>query len=266
MKTMLLLVVITFGSAVTELTAQEDGVYEVLPKGGVGNAVTLTVLGGQISSGNNSNDEWHLFVKYPQEGFLPGNRYCVFLEGRKKSIYGWGSDGTPSYDFSLGLTTSEAKRASAMLGIPLLARAHPGHRIDGTFSTDKAAYAPGELIVVTLKIRNVSNSPFYFTQGGRQRGPRDDQFTFFGRGPQGTLAVKDAMNFGGILRVITVPPNEEVLITAELNSWLDTDKPGTYWVFGSYLLPIHQTDAQAHNPTWEDYITRPFSFEVKERK
>lgn len=110
--------------------------------------------------------------------------------------------------------------------------------------------------------RNLGEGPLLFRQGGHQRGPRDDQFRFFGSGPQGTLPVKEATNFGALMHVVTIPPNEEVLLRVELNAWFDLETPGSYFLFGSYLLPICKSETVAFPTDWEDYLVRPFSFEV----
>jgi hypothetical protein len=256
-RSCLLLAVLAAGGA-----AAEDGVYETAADGGLGKRVALTVTRGHILSQSNANDRWSAFVCFPQAGFLEGDRYTVVLAGKARRINGWGKSGDREYDFGLLLDAAEVEPARALFGLPVLPRHHPGYRIDGAFSTAKAVYEPGEKISVTLVIRNVGDQPFFFQRGGRQRGPRDDQFVFAGEGPDGSLEIKQAFDFGGMSVIQPIPAHGELSLDVDLGGWIDARKPGTYQLTASYLLPVHEDDASAF-AVWEDWLTRPFSFEVR---
>lgn len=242
--------------------AVEDGVYELTADGTPGARVLLPVTRGQFYASDNANDHWHGFVCYPQAGFLEGDRYGVVLADTLKRIAGSGRSGHSEYDFGLDLTASEVERAHALFGLPVHARHHPGHRIDGSFTTAKMVYEPHEKIVVTLAIRNLSDQPFRFQQGGHQRGPRDDQYHFTGQGPAGSMAIKPALNFGGMSAVTTIPPHGTWSMSVDLGGWMACDQPGPYTLMASYLLPIQEDDRNGM-PIWEDYLTRPLSFTVR---
>ncbi len=241
----------------------EDGVYEVDTHGVFGKRVVLPVIRGQIYSLNNANDRWAGDIGYPQAGFLEGNHYRVVLSGKQKNIWGFGKNGDTEFNFGFQLEAGEVEQAKALLSLPVHARHHPGHRIDGAFSTTKEAYRPGEKITVTLVIRNLSDQPFRFQQGGHQRGPRDDQFCFAGEGPDGGLKIKTASNFGGLSVLTTIAPHGELSLSVDLGNWIDVEKMGYYSLMGSYLLPIHDDDTIQSMAIWEDFLTRPFAFEVE---
>ena len=242
--------------------AVEDGVYELDRNGKPGKHVSLPVIHGEISSLSNANDAWSASVFFPQAGFQEGNRYCAVVAGNHKEINGWGKSGTTEYDFSLQLTTDEVEPARTLFGLPIHARRHPEHRIDGAFTTAKETYRPGESIIVTLVIRNLSDRPFHFLKGGHQRGPRDDQFSFSGEGPEGTLKIKSAMNFGGMSVISTIPPHAQASLSVDLCGWIDAAKPGFYSLMASYLLPIHEDEQIRSREIWQDYLTRPCVFKV----
>lgn len=245
-------------------SAVEDGVYESDQTGALCKPVTLTVTRGRIHSLSNANDRWSAIVCFPQVGFQEGNRYSVVLGGRATKITSWGNSSDKEYVFSLEFMSSELEAAKALFGLPVEARQHPAYAIDGSFTTDKGIYLVGEKIVVTMVIRNVGDQPFRFFKGGHQRGPRDDQFHFSGVGPDGgTLMVKSAMNFGGMGSVITIAPHDQVSLSVDLDGWIDASQPGYYTLMVSYLLPIHATDDVSKSETWEDYLTRPCTFEVQ---
>lgn len=248
------------------LFAVDDGVYEAGADGLPGTRIKLNITRGHIRSQSNANDRWTAFVCYSQKDALEGNKYTVVLNGTARKVGSWGKSGDAENHFSLELKSSDVDAAKKLFGFEPLKRWHNGFKIDGSFSTDKAAYTPGEKITITLTLRNVGDAPFYFRVGGRNRGPRDDQFSFLCEGPEGSVPSKRAMNFGGLSTVRTIEPGKEYTQEVDLAGWFDLTKPGYYMLKGSYYLEIHDQWDDPHFGIWEDYLTRAFHVEIKEKQ
>lgn len=242
--------------------AFEDGVYDRDDSGKPVNRVKLNVTRGHILSLRNANDEWSLFVCYSPDGFLEGNKYTVVLNGKVHTISSSGKSGATENDFSLVLKSNEVDAAKKLFGFQPIERKHNGYKLDVTFTPDKETYSPSENISIKMTIKNVGEKPFYFRVGGRNRGPRDDQFTFSCEGPDGTVPVKSAMNFGGIAIVREIEPGKEYSKDISLAGWFDLKKPGSYSLIGSYLLSVYETKNVHSFEIWEDYLTRPFYFKI----
>src|SRR5690606_22633329 len=105
----------------------------------------------------------------------------VPLHGERRLHFS--SGGSPSSDGEYFATTSGYGAAAAeelirLFNPQVLRRRHPGHRMMATFVPAKKKFEAGEPVLVTLKITNVGDAEFAFEQGGKQRGSRDNQFTF----------------------------------------------------------------------------------------
>jgi hypothetical protein len=196
---------------------------------------------------------------------MEGNLYTVVLNGKTFKINSWGNSGNDESDFGMQLETADVAAAEKLFKFMRIERKHPAYCIDGAFSTVKTVFAPGEKILVTLTIRNVGTEPFFFQLGGHNRGPRDDQFSFSENASFGTSAfpVKTAQNFGGISMIQTIKPGETFTKEVDLGGWFELNKPGYHFLIGSYLLSIY-ANANHETMVWEDYLTRPFWFEIRE--
>jgi hypothetical protein len=243
------------------LHAQEDGVYESAP--GNGPAVRLKILSGNILPLTNSNDLFNVDICFEPDGRPSGTVYYVVLDGRKKKRSSNGMNGeNPTFSLD-NLTHSEATSASALFGLPVQLRKHPGHRIDATFTTDKPEYAPGDPITVTVTIRNLGDEPIYFTK--LNVGPKDDSFSFAPVSiPFGNAEVTKTYIGGGVSIVETLPAHGAISIAAKLDEWHETKIPGSYYFLGSYILEMFKDrNRPSFSPIWVDYATRLFHFDVK---
>jgi len=105
---------------------------------------------------------------------------ALLIDGRCFMIY---SRSDPEKDGTVNLSTvihgDEALRAvTKVYKIEPVLRKHPGHKFAVSFQPDKESYKPGDAITLKLSIKNVGNETVSFFDGGRQRGPRDNQFGF----------------------------------------------------------------------------------------
>jgi len=259
------LILITTAILASQLLALDDGVYETGADGAPAARAKLNITRGDIRSLSNANDRWTVFVCYSQKDSLEGSKYTVVLNSTARRIGSCGKSGDAEYSFSLDLQSNDLDAAKKLLGFEPKKRWHNGYKIDGSFSTNKT-YAPGEKITVTMTLRNVGDAPFYFRVGGMNRGPRDDQFTFLCEGPEGGMPSKKAMNFGGRSTLQTIEPGKEFTKEVDLAGWFDLKKPGFYFLRGSYFLEVHDESAYPSFGIWEDFLTRPFYLEIKEKQ
>jgi hypothetical protein len=257
----LILIALVVHSTLRGLHAQEDGVYEWENRDGA--AVKLKIVHGEIEALTNSNDLFNVHVCFDPNGRPSGTLYYLILNGVEKKISGYGRNGDNPTFMLQNLTRKEADSASAILELPLPLREHPGHRIDAVFSTDEPIYTPGEPILVTLTLKNLTDQPLIFTKG--LSGPLNPQFTFAVTGPRGSLAVNQSGGGSFVMVRETIPPHGEAKLPAKLSAWFDSNTPGRYYILGSYTLAIFKSPTD-ESPVWFDYITRPFTFDVNATK
>ena len=99
--------------------------------------------------------------------------------------------------------------------------------------------------------------PLRFTHGGKQRGPRDNQFRFVaqaGIDGKGLPDTGDPQHFGGISRSITLKPGEVYTTEVDLSKWFKFAEPNTYQITGVFEMPvIDPTSADGWGPVlWDD--------------
>ncbi len=133
-------------------------------------------------------------------------------------------------------------RIAAKLGITPALRKHPGHKMAASFSPTKKAFKPGEPIVLNMTVKNVGDRPISFVDGGRQRGPRNNQFAFTafrngGTGPE-VPDTGDPTNFGGLGTFITLKPGEVFQKQIDIAKWFDLAKPDTYKINCRFEMEI----------------------------
>jgi len=257
--------------------APPDGIYLIHEKG-AGPKVTRNDTGDQLVLGErlttkfgaaaihstaNDNSRFHVDLTgagpFPQAQ-LPGST-ALMIAGRCFIIY---SRSDPGQDGKLNLGSVihgvEAMRAAAkaLKAEPQL-RKHPGHKFAVTFEPDKASYRPGEPITLTMKIKNVGDQTVCFHDGGRQRGPRDNQFGFtafrsggFGKAVPDT---GDPTNFGGRGSYRVLKLGDVFSKTVRLDSWFKFKDADTYQVTASYRLAFHEPDGKRYRVIWDDFAT-----------
>ena len=88
----------------------------------------------------------------------------------------------------------------------------------------------------------VGTGPLSFFEGGKQRGPRDNQYRFlaYRSGGHGRAVpdTGDPTNFGGIGAVRTLKPGESFARTVTLDKWFTFTDSDTYRVTGLFELPL----------------------------
>lgn len=157
-----------------------------------------------------------------------------------------------------------ADRVAAALGVKPLRREHPGHKARVTFRPLAPSYKVGDSPVLELAVENVGDVPIRFLEGGRQRGPRDNQFAFVAMSASGQgKAVPDTgspINFGGLGGFRTIEPGKTWTKQVPLDGWFKFTETDTYEITGVYRVQLLSTDqvrgANAdERPLWDDFFT-----------
>ncbi len=119
------------------------------------------------------------------------------------------------------------------------------------FRPTKNAFNLTEPVEVVMSVKNGGDRPFRLNKGGRQRGARDNRFSFDASQNGETLPdVGDGRHRGGRSHIVTIKPGESHEITVDLRKWFALDRPGLVRVRGYYeadhfdggiTQPLHST-------------------------
>jgi len=262
-----------------------DGIYVVHEKGDgpkvkrndTGDAIVLgqrlTDKFGSARIDSMSNDNTRFRLDLTGAGPIPKDTVpgpaALLLAGRCCMVYSR-SDLEADSRINLGSVVhgEEAVRAVAkILKVEPRLRVHPGHKMLVTWQTDKPSYKAGDAIGVTVKIKNVGDQPFSFMNGGRQRGPRDNQFGFTAfRGYGAGKALPDTgdpTNFGGLGGYVTLKSNEEFSKAVVLDKWFKFTEPDTYLLTGMFQLELRNPEGDTHWTCWDDFAVGTFSVRIE---
>ena len=150
------------------------------------------------------------------------------------------------------------KRASKIiaqkLGVKPRLRRDPGHKMAVRFWPAKDVFEPNEPVMVTMEIKNTGKVPFAFQDGGRQRGARNNQFSFSASRKSGSAVpdTGDGRDFGGKSTTRELQPGDTFEKQVDLKSWFRLAKPDIYSIQGSYQMELKTEDGWT---TWEDIAT-----------
>jgi hypothetical protein len=168
------------------------------------------------------------------------------------------ADGT----FDLNATVygdDAAGKVADRLKVERQKRKNPGHKIEVRWSPEKEQYKAGEAVTLKMELRNAGDAAVTFTVGGKQRGPRDNQYRFLAyRGYGMGKAVPDTgdpLNFGGISTSRTLKPGETYTATVPLEKWFTFADPDFYRVTGIFELELLDAAVPFGQPIWNDLAT-----------
>ena len=236
----------------------EDGVY-LLKSEGDGRKVTLNgaevVLGKRFSTsvGTNarlksvSNDNTRFVFYVNKVGPLPAEvtevQTALVVDGvvlhldRPEKFPADGIVNTWSNVYSAEV----ARTLAARYKIEPQVRKHPGHRYEIRWVPAKQEYAAGEAVTLKMELKNTGTGPLRFTHGGKQRGPRDNQFRFVaqaGIDGKGLPDTGDPQHFGGISQSVMLKPGEVYTAEVDLSKWFKFAEPNTYQITGVFEMPV----------------------------
>ncbi len=212
-----------------------------------------------LFSTSNDNDRFTLWAELPA---APADRWAyVRLPGRWVMASSSGTGPRPGESVAtFELTRAEAVALAKAQGLAVRERVRLGQGLRGTFRMPAGAPV-GAPAPVVLRLENAGPTAVRFMNGGRQRGPRDNRFSFEGWRDGEPLPVKQAYDFGGLAGLPELAPGAAFEVTAaDLREWLDLSAPGTYRIRCRYegeLFP--PGDAP---PSWPDGAHQTWDFVV----
>ena len=167
-------------------------------------------------------------------GALADNAFPTLVIGdRTIGSAGVGRDSTGTQvDFQVDRATAQLVARALAIAMHERAPLDTGMRYAWRFPHEIRRGAPA---VVTLVATNTGPTTVGFEIGGRQRGPRDNRFTFAVTRDDGSaLPIKVAWDFGGISYYKKLAPGDSAEVSADLESWALLDHPGRYTVTASH--------------------------------
>jgi hypothetical protein len=175
-------------------------------------------------------------------------------------------DGRIDLWFKLDGADDARKVAAALKTEPVL-RKHPGHRVVLKLTPDKETYRPGEPVTLAVDITNVGDVPVLFTDGGKQRGARNNQFRFlaYGTGGHGKAVpdTGDPWHHGGLSSLRPLKPGESVRHTVNLDKWFTFTQPDTYRITALFELELHHMPERFMRTTiWDELVVGECSIKV----
>ena len=214
---------------------------------------------------DNANTEFVLSMNIPYDKDLGPSTYLLVVEGTAYDQNGSGSSQqeTSSLNFMI-LGEQKAKQVAKYLGIPIVYRKHPQHKLGVRFMPTKREFQPGEEVTATLQITNVGANTVAFMKGGRNRAARDNQYLFAAYfNGKGVEDIGTTNHFGGLASRRALKPGETFEDRISLSKWFAFDKSGLYDIHGSYYLDFQDPGGHSWRTLWEDYVSADFSINIK---
>ena len=278
MKVIMVISLLAMGSSALEEKQPDDGIYlraqgesalAISTQDGrkmfLGAKTELRILESELTSQNNANDRFHLYLTIPYDENLSPSSYILIVASTAYGQNGSGASGKQTSSISFYVSTEEkAQEVSQYAKTPIRYRKHPGHNLRVTFVPTREEFSVGDEVRATLLITNVGVNTVSFMKGGRNRAPRDNQYVFcaYYHGKQ----VEDtgsSYHFGGLAARQSLKPGETFQDTISVSKWFAFDEAGTYEVHGSYYLDFTDPEEESWRTIWEDYVGADFIISIK---
>lgn len=260
----------------TALQALASGLYEFTSDSKPGKPVPDQISRATLDFTTNDN-EGFTCILYRHEPFSVNECLWVLKDKPLTDDPGmlWFRGGQSAQDNEYRMTASGRGVALAEALIrhfnpAVQRREHPGHRLMARFIRSKSTYKAGEPVEVSLKITNVGDTPVAFQQGGKQRGARDNQFTFSAE-EAGEMMLPDIgspRHMGGLSSYRKLSPGESVEIPVDLSNWFNFERGKHYTIYGSYWMELVDPEGirSSHFPRylWNDTVSHTFGISMEE--
>lgn len=219
---------------------------------------------------DNENSKYHLMLEYGSESEIDMDREYLYeavivIAGHAFDISSKGSDGEPdNRRLTLSSHINSQKTASEVakqLDFDLKKRVHPGHDVTIEWKGE-SSYTKNQPVVFQMKLINSGDVPVRFLDGGRNRGTRDNQFSFEATLDGESVKVKEAFDFGGLAGYRTLKPGESLEKQVDVNKWFTFDKPGTYHVTGMFQLNLYEEDNRFPSAIWDEQVSSDFKIVI----
>ena len=226
----------------------------------------LKILKPELSSQNNANDLFHLYLTIPYDENLDPASYILIVAGTAYRQIGSGSSQKETSSITFHISKEEhAKQVSRYMKTPIVYRRHPRHNLRTSFAPTKREFVLGDEVTATLQMTNLGTNTVAFMKGGRNRAARDNQYIFSAR--YNGRQVEDIgtnFHFGGLASRRVLKPGQVFEDVISLSKWFAFDKAGMYEIHGSYYLDLNDPDADSWQTIWEDYVSADFLLTIKE--
>ena len=223
----------------------------------LGERLPVTMRDVSIVSAANDNSEFRLSLKTAAipDGLSPF-AMILAVDGLYLPVCshsGRDKDGLVAVDMQVAGLAAARKTAKA-LGVEPVVRTHPGHKLLVKVGPKQATWRPGEAVTLTMTIKNIGGTPVEFYDGGLQRGPRNNQFSFTASNSRGfgpdLPDTGDSTCMGGLAQVVTLKPGETFTKDVRLTDWFTFREPGTHWITAMYEFGL----LDSHGRTiWDDF-------------
>jgi hypothetical protein len=220
-----------------------------------------------LFSEDNANTRFQLLVEFPSGGHRCVDG-AVVLGTSAVSSNGYGSNGRDcSLSFQLDATL--ATSAARVMRVARQDRRPAGVRVQGTFAPSAAVYRAGQLVEIVLTLQNPVGAPRVLRhQGGRQRGPRDNQFSFRITRDGQPVPEVPGMDFGGLGGAAPFDPGQSAQLRAPLDRWGDVSRPGHYVVECAYETQFSPDGARPYDDAdrgaiWDRSFQGRITFDVR---
>ncbi len=262
---------------IPETPKLDDGFYEILRQGEgtrfpstdgqnllLGKSLGTQFGKATIRSRSQDNSAFSVTLKgaeklwdgpEPLEMALVVNNVCMKLSGNSIPH----ADDTRDLYFTV-MGETDARAAAKALKCDVELRKDPGHRLTVKWAPEKKSYQLGDTITLTMELRNAGKEPVTIRIGGRQRGPRDNQYRFVAQSMSGygkcVPDTGDPVNFGGLVGATTLKPGEVYAAKVELDKWFKFEQAGTYRMTG--IWELHLVDPALDwfdGVIWDDLVS-----------
>lgn len=218
----------------------EDGFYRGIPDQSEALGAQLVVTDPVVYSIQNDNERYQLSVR--TTGALDTSWAFLVLDDQRHRADSIGQDNSIA-TASFLLDRAQAVRAARQLPAPIHYRERLDEGLVADFQLPEAVLA-GEPIPVTLTVRKESGPTVGVVRGGRNRGPRNNRFSFHIEHNGESVTQQKGPDFGGLSQVESLSPGETFSVTADLSRWA-TLTPGQYTIRCQYdgelyKLNMHQ--------------------------
>jgi hypothetical protein len=277
---LILVALLLVGAQIRQGTQIENGIYfgdvtgpMVNTQDGqdlhIGSKQTFRIVKAELLSQDNANTKFLLSLTVPHAPKLALISHILVFDGAAYRQSGSFSDNKVfAFRFSID-GKDRALQAGKYFKAKVIYRRHPHHCLDVFFTPIQEEFRTDEEVSVVLHIRNVGNNAVAFSQGGRNRGSRDNQYLFCARYEGKQIDdIGGSDGFGGLSQIRELKPGDVFEDTVNLSKWFVFDKPGLYVILGTYYLEFRdpEDNSMSFRVMWTDYASAEFIVRIKESK
>lgn len=228
-------------------TPKQDTDKSIEVSRSVGGKVWLTKLlskefgKAKIWSRSNANDSFRVMMQ-SVPGFDTKGQFAMVIDGVCEVVSSHGrarGEGAQGLELIVDIRGQEhVKKIAKRLKTNVQLRKHPGHQLLVTLVNTKNEYQIGAPVELEMRIQNVGKKTVRFMDGGQQRGPRNNQFSFVAE--PAIPDTGDALNFGGIAAFRNLEPGETFSKKVDITRWFKFPKAQSYEITALFEMELHK--------------------------